>query len=279
MSFRLGNRTGRAVLVRDDGVYDLEKHAPGFSSDPMDAIGRHRELHDVAAALADTDPDDVLDVRQLGAPVPAPEQVFAIGLNYADHAAESGMAPPGRPLVFTKFRRAIAPPHGRIEIRGQRVDFEVELVVVIGTGGRDIVAADAWNHVAGFTVGQDISDRDVQFDSTPPHFDLGKSFDGYGPIGPLLVSLDHFADPTNLAISCDVNGERRQDSRTDQLIFGIPELIEYVSGITTLAPGDLFFTGTPAGVGMADGRFLRPGDIVTSRIEDVGEFTIEVIDR
>lgn len=279
MSFRLGTRAGRAVLVRDDGVYDLEQHAPGFGSDPMDAIGRHRELHDVAAALADTAPDDVLDVRQLGAPVPAPEQVFAIGLNYADHAAESGMEPPGRPLVFTKFRRAIAAPHGRVEIRGERVDFEVELVVVIGTGGRDIAAADAWDHVAGFTIGQDISDRDVQFDSTPPHFDLGKSFDGYGPIGPLLVSLDHFADPTNLAISCDVNGERRQDSRTDQLIFGIPELIEYVSGITTLAPGDLFFTGTPAGVGMADGRFLRPGDIVTSRIEDLGEFTIEVIGR
>lgn len=279
MSFRLGTLAGRAVLVHDGGVHDLETHAPGLGSDPMEAIARHRELHAVAASLAGTEPDYALDIAQLGPPVPAPQQVFAIGLNYSDHASESGLTPPPRPLVFTKFRNAIAAPHGRVEIRGQRVDFEVELVVVIGTGGRDIAAANAWDHIAGFTIGQDISDRDVQFDSTPPHFDLGKSFDGYGPIGPLVVSLDLLEDPTDLAITCDVNGERRQDSRTSQLIFGIPDIIEYVSAITSLEPGDLFFTGTPAGVGLADGRFLRSGDVVTSGIDGLGEFTIEVVGR
>ena len=142
--------------------------------------------------------------------------------------------------------------------------------MVIGTAGRDIDPADAWDHVAGVTCGQDISDRALQFAAKPPHFDLGKSRDGYGPIGPVLVSPDLLDDRDAVGITCDVNGERRQDATTSQLIFDVPALVAYLSSILTLAPGDLIFTGTPDGVGMVDGRLLKPGDVVTTTIEGVG---------
>jgi 2-keto-4-pentenoate hydratase/2-oxohepta-3-ene-1,7-dioic acid hydratase in catechol pathway len=142
--------------------------------------------------------------------------------------------------------------------------------VVIGRGGRNIRHEDAWDHVGGLTVGQDISDRALQFAAEPAHFDLGKSRDTYGPIGPVIVSTDSFADGGDLSITCDVNGERRQDDRTSSLIFDVPTLISYLSGILTLSPGDVIFTGTPEGVGAASLRFLADGDVITTTIEGIG---------
>ena len=142
--------------------------------------------------------------------------------------------------------------------------------MVIGAAGRNIAAADAWAHVAGLTIGQDISDRVLQFAAMPPHFDLAKSRDGYGPIGPVVVSTDLFANPDDLAMVCDISGERRQEDRTTSLIFDVPVLIEYLSALMTLAPGDIIFTGTPAGVGAATGNFLKPGDVIESTIEGIG---------
>ncbi len=166
------------------------------------------------------------------------------------------------PLIFTKFPSCLNGPNDPIVLGGNIDDYEAELVVVIGRGGRNIRPEDAWDHVGGLTVGQDISDRALQFAAEPAHFDVGKSRDTYGPIGPVIVSTDSFADPGDLSITCDVNGERRQEDRTSNLIFDVPTLISYLSEILTLSPGDLIFTGTPEGTGVASLQFLADGDLV-----------------
>lgn len=272
MGFRLGTIDGRAVLVDEElGWHDLGRVVDdGALADPLTALAEPDRLHAASAGLDPAAADGTVEEASLGPPVPAPRQVFGIGLNYRSHAEESGMALPPSPLVFAKYLACITGPDATVELRGDTVDYEAELVVVIGPGGRDVAPDAAWDHVAGLTVGQDLSDRTLQFASAPPHFDLGKSRDGYGPIGPLVVSPDLVPDRDDLAITCDVGGDRRQDDRTSGLIFDVPALVSYLSSILTLHPGDLVFTGTPAGVGMATGRFLRPGDEIVSTIEGVG---------
>jgi 2-keto-4-pentenoate hydratase/2-oxohepta-3-ene-1,7-dioic acid hydratase in catechol pathway len=147
----------------------------------------------------------------------------------------------------------------------------VELVVVIGEGGRNITEADAWSHVAGLTLGQDISDRTVQLTGQPPQFSLGKSFDTFGPIGPALVSVDSFPDPDAIELWCDVDGERKQHGTTADLIFSVSYLVSYLSSICTLETGDIIFTGTPDGVGMASGTFLKEGQTIVSGAAVIGE--------
>lgn len=272
MAFRLGNVEGRAVLVDDqDDWYDLGTLAADDRlADPMVALAHLDAVHAAGERVAEATPDGIVHEHSLGPPVPEPRQVFAVGLNYRSHAEESGLEVPPAPLVFTKFPACLVGPDATVDLRSTTVDWEVEAVVVIGRGGRDIPAAEAWHHVAGVTVGQDLSDRVLQFASSPPHFDLGKSHDGYGPIGPVVVSTDLLTTPDDLALRCSVNGEVRQDDRTSGLIFGVPALVEYLSGILTLAPGDLVFTGTPAGVGVSTGTFLAPGDVIESTIDGIG---------
>ena len=278
--FRLIDIDGRAALERDGDYYDLERLSgdPALS-DPMAAVARHGELHALQEATSDREADGTVDPARLGACVPRPQKVFGIGLNYRSHAAESNMDLPTTPLTFTKFPNCICGPTSDIELSGPAVDWEVELVVVIGTGGRDIPADRAWEHVAGITLGQDISDRQVQFASKPPQFSLGKSFDTFGPIGPALVSVDAFTDPDDVEIWCDVAGERMQQASTNDLIFSVPEQIAYLSGICTLEPGDLIFTGTPSGVGAARGRFLQPGDLVESGNDVIGRLANRCVER
>jgi len=151
------------------------------------------------------------------------------------------------------------------------VDWEVEIVAVIGDETSHVAISDAWGVVAGLTLGQDISDRAVQMTGVPPQFCLGKSFANYGPIGPALVSVDAFADPDDLALWCDVAGERMQAARSSQLIFSIPTLVAYLSSICRLYPGDLIFTGTPSGVGMARNRYLAAGESIVSGADIIGE--------
>lgn len=272
MPFRFANVAGRSALVdADDRWYDLERLTGGaVPADPMSAIGDAAALDRAAAGLGGAAADGVLGEATLGSPVPTPRNVFGIGLNYRPHAEESNMELPERPLVFGKFASCIVGPNDDVELRSQTADWEVELVVVIGTPGRDIAPDSAWDHVLGLTVGQDVSDRRLQFAAKPPHFDLGKSRDTYGPMGPVLVSTDSFDDPTDLAITCDINGEPKQSDRTTSLIFSVAELIEYLSAIVTLGVGDVIFTGTPAGVGAASKTFLQPGDVITSTVEGIG---------
>ena len=273
MSVRLANLHGRSTLVVGDGVVDVERASGGrFSADPMAALAAWRAFADWAAGRRAGEAERPLVDSDLGPPVPRPRSVFAIGLNYRDHAREAGLELPKQPMVFTKFPSCLAGPRGDIVCHGERVDWEVELVVVIGRRGRRIGEAEAVDHVAGYMVGQDVSDRRLQFSDVPPQFSLGKSLDGYGPIGPVVVSLDAFADPNDLALTCDVSGERMQSGRTSDMVFAVPALVAYLSRWCTLEPGDLIFTGTPAGVGSTRNprRYLGAGDEVVSTIEGIG---------
>lgn len=276
--FRLVNVSGRAALEHDGGYHDLATLAgdPALG-DPMTAVTRHRELHALQAACAERTPDGPIAGAALGAPVPSPRQSFGIGLNYRDHAGESGAPLPPAPLTFTKFPSCIAGPTDRVPITGPMVDWEAELVVVIGDEVAGVSVDAAWDAVAGLTLGQDISDRAVQLTGTPPQFSLGKSFAGFGPIGPALVSPDAFADRDDIGLWCDVAGERMQEARTSDLIFPVAVLVAYLSSICRLSPGDVIFTGTPSGVGMARGRFLAPGDVVTTGAEVLGELRNECV--
>lgn len=274
MAFTFANHAGRAVLVDGDKYHDLEALSGGtIPSDPAAALAHGDKLHDLQKKTAGRTPEGTIDAAKLGAPSPAPQKVFGIGLNYKTHAAESNMEVPDNPVVFAKFSSCICAPNSNIELRSDRVDYEGEIVVIIGTPGKDISQADAWNHVFAITAGQDVSDRPVQMASKPPHFDLGKSFDTFGPIGPVAVSPDVLPDRNEIAIKCLVNGEERQNDTSANLIFGIPFLIEYLSHITTLNTGDVIFTGTPAGVGAAQKKLLRDGDIVTTIVDGVGTMT------
>jgi 2-keto-4-pentenoate hydratase/2-oxohepta-3-ene-1,7-dioic acid hydratase in catechol pathway len=270
---RLANAGGRACLVVGGRSVDLERRSGGrFASDPMQALARWDELADWAAGLRAGDADAPLDEAALGPCVPRPQKVFGIGLNYRDHAREAALPVPKEPLVFTKFPSCLAGPRADVPLSSERVDWEVELVFAIARRGRAIPVSRAFEHVAGYCVGQDISDRRMQFAGQPPQFSLGKSADGYGPIGPALVSLDEVPDRAALRLTCDVAGRRMQDGNTRDMIFGVPELVAFLSRHITLEPGDLVFSGTPMGTGgvQKPPRYLAPGEEIASEIEGLG---------
>jgi 2-keto-4-pentenoate hydratase/2-oxohepta-3-ene-1,7-dioic acid hydratase in catechol pathway len=226
--------------------------------------------------LADLVADSVaIDRSTLRAPSPAPRQVFAMGLNYRAHAAESGFdAPTDLPPVFTKYVSSFTGPDTEVVIPdGGSIDWEVELVAVIGRDATKVDETDAWAHVAGLTAGQDISDRIAQFAGPAAQFGLSKSFDGFSPQGPWLVTPDEFADPDDLELGCAVDGQEMQRARTRDLIFPIAALIARLSRNVTLYAGDVIFTGTPSGVGVGrePQRFLRQGERLDSWIEGIGE--------
>jgi 2-keto-4-pentenoate hydratase/2-oxohepta-3-ene-1,7-dioic acid hydratase in catechol pathway len=271
MGFRLANVDGRAALVAEDDYYDLEKLSEGrLGPDPMDALAATEHLAELSARLDAETPTGRLSDATLCAPSPRPLNCFGIGLNYRNHAQESGMEIPAVPLVFPKFGSCVCGPNDEVVLRSDYVDYEAELVAVIGEPAKDVPVERAWDHVAGLCVGQDISDRPVQFSSSPPQFGLGKSFDTYGPIGPVLVSPDELADPNALELVCEVNGEVRQKDTTGDLIFDVPTLVSYLSHMLTLLPGDVIFTGTPGGVGVFQKKLLKDGDVVRTSIEGLG---------
>jgi 2,4-didehydro-3-deoxy-L-rhamnonate hydrolase len=277
---RVANAEGRAVLVHGDGIVDIARASAG--SLPADPQALYDRWDDVRA-LADrvTTPDAPLELTQLEAPVPRPRQVFAIGMNYAAHAAEAGVEPPAFPPTFTKFPTCLTGPEATVELPSEFVDWEVELVVVIARRSYEVAEGNGWSHVAGLTIGQDLSERIVQTRPPAPQFSLGKSFPGFGPIGPWIITPDELDDPDDLALGCTVNGEEVQKSRTSDLIFGVDALINRLSSITPLLPGDLIFTGTPSGVGgtRTPPRFLAPGDELVSTIEGIGTIHTHLVDR
>jgi len=267
----------RLSLLQGNAAVDVHTASDNrFGPDATSAYERWAEFTDWARTADLPDPEPFTPAW-LGSPSPAPRQVFGIGLNYSDHAAESGFArPETAPPVFTKFPTCITGPYGDITLPpGGHTDWEVELVVVIGPAAVHVSAASAWDHVAGLAVGQDVSERILQLASPPPQFSLGKSFPGFGPVGPCLVTPDEFDNPNDLELSCSINGEEVQKGRTSDLIFSVAELIEHLSSVTPLLPGDLIFTGTPSGVGMGRNpqRWLGPGDVLTTSIEGIGEMS------
>jgi 2-keto-4-pentenoate hydratase/2-oxohepta-3-ene-1,7-dioic acid hydratase in catechol pathway len=210
---------------------------------------------------------------KLEAPIQRPGKIFAIGLNYADHIAESKVETPTNQVWFTKAQTSINAPYDPLLIAraGPFVDYEVELVAVIGKGGRNISKTDAHKHVFGYCVGNDVTERLWQHRT--PQWSLGKSFDTHAPVGPWITTSDEITDPHAMGLRCFVNGEKRQDSNTKHLVFSIWDQIEHLSQAMTLEPGDLIFTGTPGGIGAAmDPRqFLKPGDIVRCEIDTLGQ--------
>lgn len=272
---RIANLSGRLALIVDGHAVDVEKASGGrFTADPQAVYARWEEFRQWAAQ-ARLPEGTAFDPAELGAPTPAPFQVVAAGLNYRDHAAESGFAlPETMPPVFTKFATSVTGPVSEVTLPpGGHTDWEVELVVVIGTRAHRIRAESAWDHVAGLTVGQDLSERITQLEGPSPQFSLSKSFPGFAPMGPFLVTPDEFDDPDDLGLRCTVNGEEVQKSRTGDLIFPVPELLARLSSVIPLLPGDVVFTGTPAGVGLGRNpqRWLAPGDVLVSTIEGIGE--------
>jgi 2-keto-4-pentenoate hydratase/2-oxohepta-3-ene-1,7-dioic acid hydratase in catechol pathway len=267
---RLANCNGRAALVLGDEIADVADASDGrFGPDPMRVYEDWEAFVKFAAGVrTGTAP---LVEADLGCPVPTPRQVFAIGLNYRSHAEETGMAVSEAPATFTKFPASLAGPYDDVEVVGESVDWEVELVAVIGARADRVAEADAWAHVAGLTVGQDISDRHLQF-AAGAQFSLGKSRRGYGPMGPWVVTFDEVPNPDDLALGCSVDGEKVQDARTSDLIFTVPQLVVELSAVLPLLPGDVIFTGTPGGVGIAarPPRFLKAGNVLESWIEGIG---------
>ncbi|MEU2676702.1 fumarylacetoacetate hydrolase family protein [Streptomyces sp. NPDC007107] len=272
---RIANLSGRLVLVVDGLAVDVEEASGGrFAADPQAVYEQWEEFREWAAQARLPEGSPV-DPARLGAPATAPRQIIAAGLNYRDHAAESGFAlPETMPPVFTKFATSLTGPVTTVVLPpGGHTDWEIELVAVIGTRAHHVSADSAWSHVAGLTVGQDLSERITQLEGPAPQFSLGKSFPGFAPIGPHLVTPDAFDDPDDLALRCTVNGEEVQKSRTSDLIFSVPELVSRLSSVIPLLPGDVVFTGTPAGVGLGRDpqRWLAPGDELVSTIEGIGE--------
>ena len=274
---------GRTSLVVGDRVVDVEQASDGaIPSAPSAMFGAWPDLLGLASRLTEADTADApaLDPSALDRPVPVPLQAFGIGVNYLDHAGESAMALPENPLVFPKFSSSIVGPNEAVVVRSESVDWEAELVVVIGAECFDVAESDALAVIAGYTIGQDVSDRVVQFEGgANPQFGLGKSGPGFGPIGPWVVSADEIGIEPHLDIRCEVDGAPKQTSNTEHLIFGVAALVAYLSSRVRLHPGDLVFTGTPAGVGWSRNprETLRAGSSVDTTIEGIGTLTTRFV--
>jgi 2-keto-4-pentenoate hydratase/2-oxohepta-3-ene-1,7-dioic acid hydratase in catechol pathway len=278
VSFRKNGHTGTGIL-RENGIFSL--HGVGFD-DAVSFIAAGGEVRERVEHLANSaaGPDLLpLDSVRLTAPIPRPPKILCVGLNYRDHAIESKMELPSVPTIFAKFANAVIGPGDPIVLSAatQKPDYEAEFAVVIGKRAKRVQAAEWRDCVFGYTIVNDVSARDVQLATT--QWTVGKSFDTFAPIGPHIVTADEIPDPHVLDIRLSIGGEILQHSNTRELIFGIPELIEYLSRMMTLEPGDIISTGTPAGVGLGrtPPRWLRPGEEVVIDIEKIGTLRNPVI--
>ncbi|WP_372983731.1 fumarylacetoacetate hydrolase family protein [Microbacterium sp.] len=285
---RVASLKGRLHLLVDQLAIDVEEASDGrFGPDPQSAFDHWADFTEwMSTVRVDDSVATSYLASDLDTPISRPPQIFAIGLNYADHAAESKMTLPEHPVVFTKFASSLTGADVEVALSGERVDWEAELVVVIGEAGRDIPVERAWDHVAGLAVGQDLSDRAVQTRGNPAQFSLGKSFKGYAPVGPVtpLSQLPSASDRDALAIKCvleEADGTSRtlQEGSSADMVFSISEIIHRLSTTVEFRPGDLIFTGTPSGVGIGRDpqEFLRAGQVLTTEIEGLGSITQRMI--
>jgi 2-keto-4-pentenoate hydratase/2-oxohepta-3-ene-1,7-dioic acid hydratase in catechol pathway len=274
VSFSLADGRIRPGALLEEGSLVVDLSGAGYGD----------TLAVIAAGITEPDHGNTFTAHRLNqvrlhAPLLNPPRIFAIGLNYRLHAIESGMAIPTTPVVFFKMHTAIIGPGEPIVLptNSTQPDYEAEFAFVIGHGGYRIPASEWRNHVYGYTIVNDVSARDVQFATS--QWSLSKSFPTFCPLGPAIVTADEIADPHALKISLSIDGETLQDSSTSDLVFKIPDLIEYISSITPLLPGDIVSTGTPSGVGngRTPKRWLRPGETVTVSVEGLGSLTNPVI--
>jgi ureidoglycolate lyase len=267
-------------LVQGDRIVSISRGAPQLGAEMRQLIARWPDVEGVVRALGESAVETLaLSHVRLLAPIPRPGKIFAIGLNYADHIAESGQERPAEQVWFSKAVTAANGPFDPIEIpAGGRVDYEAEMVVVVGQGGRRIAATDAAAAIFGYCAGNDATERAWQLRT--PQWTLGKSFDTHAPFGPWITTADEVADPHALGLRGYVNGELRQDSNTRHLVFNVWDQVAHLSHAMTLEPGDLIFTGTPGGVGVAmkPPKFLRAGDVVRVEIDGLGAIENPVAD-
>ncbi|MBI1211843.1 MAG: 5-carboxymethyl-2-hydroxymuconate isomerase [Alphaproteobacteria bacterium] len=266
-------RGQRVGVISGEGVVDLSRADSDLPRDMIGLIAEWPRVRAVVERAASRAADAPLKSVKLRAPVPRPRKIMAIGLNYADHVAESGMKTPEQQIWFSKMPSAVTGPYDPIQLPkvSTALDYEVELVAVVGQGGRHIGKANAEDAVFGYCAGNDVTVRDWQFKT--PQWVLGKSFDTHAPFGPWIVTTDEIGDPHTLGVRCFVNGEKRQDSNTKHLVFNVFDQIEELSKAMTLEPGDAIFTGTPGGVGaaMKPPAWLKAGDEVRCEIDRIGE--------
>ncbi len=257
-------------------VRDLSGHVKDINGEVLSPAGLDR--------LRAIDPKSLPAAPQgvrLGPPVGGVRNFLAIGLNYADHAKEAGMPIPAEPIIFAKMPNCMVGPNDDVMVPkgSSKLDYEVEIAFVIGTRARYVAEKDALSHVAGYCICNDVSERAFQLERSGGQWMKGKCAETFGPLGPWLVTRDEIADVQNLAMSLDVNGERRQTGNTKTMIFGIRHLVHYMSQFMVLEPGDVIATGTPPGVaqGMKPPKWLKPGDVMTLRIEGLGEQKSKVV--
>jgi len=266
----------RAAVLEGDHYVDLHAANPALPPtlrELLEAGPPAMQAAEQAARREKTFTQPAATAKLL-APIPDPRKIVCLGLNYRDHAAETGAALPKEPILFSKYATALIGPGDNIVLPpvSREVDFEAELVIVVGKRGRNLSADAALAHVAGYTVGHDVSARDWQLKKDGKQWMVGKTFDTFAPLGPVLVTPDEVPDPHALAIRLRLNGQTMQDSNTRQMIFGVGATLAYLSQVFTLEPGDLIFTGTPPGVGFARKPpvFLKHGDVVEVEIEGLG---------
>ena len=279
---RVGNLSNRLTLFTDRGAIDVQHSSDGlFGSDPQAVYDRWDEFSNWAARSRVTSQAVPYSKEKLGPPSPRPRQVFAIGANYRSHLQEADFPIPEWPMIFTKWPSSFAGPFGQIEIPTDSVDWEAELVAIVGKRARNVPTERGWDYIAGLTVGQDVTERPMQVRGVMPQFSQCKSFPGFSPSGPWLVTLDEFTDPGDLEISCTLNGRVMQKARTSDLIFTVPMIVAELSRTLTLEPGDVIFTGTPGGVGHHQNpvRYLASGDELVTAIERIGEMRHSIVAR
>ncbi len=260
-------RANNRLLLHEEGrFFEIEGVEDQYGFGVGSVLGRLETLKRGAEVTAP---------ENLQAPFPCPTQVFAVGLNYKNHAAEMELPLPVTPMVFAKFASCIADPNTDVQIPGETTDWEAELVIVVGRNGRNIAASEASSYIAGYMVGQDVSERTVQMASSPAQFSMGKSFENFAPMGPWFTSADEIGNPNDLLIQCSLNGDMMQNESTEDMAFYVPEIIAFISSVCELRTGDLIFTGSPAGVGQGQNpkRFLRDGDVLSTSIEKLGTIT------
>lgn len=282
VTFTLAGQSRLGALTADGSVADICRADSGIPEDILDFLAAGESMRERAAAVvAGIGSDYVLDTNEahLGPPIPHPDKILCIGINYKDHIEETNSETPEHPVVFSKYSNTIIGPGDAIHLPpiSKAVDYEAEFAVVMGRTARNVSKEDALDYVGGYTILNDVSARDFQ--KRTSQWTIGKSFDTFAPIGPSIVTSDEIPDPHVLDIKLRLNGEEMQSSNTCQLLFTVNDLIEDITSAITLKPGDIISTGTPGGVGMARNPqvLLKPGDLVEVEVEGIGILSNPVI--